>query len=167
MLQPKTTKIDKREKHGTWANNSYQTSTLQGESAPGHGKDQLRTRTTQHKHSQHKSRSIRPYLHVGSVALALLPVDVQAELLAHLADLRAALSEVDPRRLALLPLIHISCQVIQQLWEETEILLHRTSAARAGSLSKDHVEKHFKYAGFGFLLAAIKTWEKNKWCLLQ
>ena len=67
---------------------------------------------TQPANSEQKSQ---PYLNVGRVALALLPVDVQAELLAHVADLRSALSEVDPRRLALLTLIHISRQVIQQL----------------------------------------------------
>lgn len=47
------------------------------------------------------------------------------------------------------------------LTEETEILLHMTSSDSDGSLSKDNLEKHFKYAGFGFL-TAIKTWEKNK-----
>lgn len=66
-------------------------------------------------HSQRSDQKIQPYLNVGSVALALLPVDFQAELVAHLADLRTTLSEVDPGRLALMSLIHISCQVIQQL----------------------------------------------------
>lgn len=77
-----------------------------------------------HTHSHtHRVATVRPgsseckaYLDVGGVALALLPVDVQAEPAADLADLRSALGKVDPRRLALLPLVHVRRQVIQQLW---------------------------------------------------
>lgn len=124
------------------------------------------TWTNHYKHCQQKDQTNQTYLNVGSVALALLPVDVQAELLAHLADLRSALSEVNPGRLALLSLIHISCQVIQQLWAETETLLHIMSTDSDSSLSKDNLEKHLKYAGFGFLVIAIKTWRKNKLLLI-
>lgn len=57
----------------------------------------------------------RLYLNVGGVASALLLVDVQPQLLAQLADLGSVLSEVGSRRLAPLSLLHIGCQVVQQL----------------------------------------------------
>lgn len=60
--------------------------------------------------------------------LALLSVDVQAELVAHLADLRSTLSKVDPGRLAFQALFHISRQVIQELWEEAENTVNIASA---------------------------------------
>lgn len=59
---------------------------------------------------------VRAYLDVGGIALALLPVDVQAEVASDLADLGSALGEVDPRRLALLPLVHVGRQVVQQFY---------------------------------------------------
>lgn len=92
-------------------------STLQGRSARGHGKDHLRTSAARgrNKHRQLETQHVPPHLNVGSVALALLPVDVQPELLVHLTDLGSAVNEVDPRRLAPLPLVGISRQVIQQL----------------------------------------------------
>lgn len=82
-------------------------------------RDQLGTGAA-HKHptantSRSRTRRLKTYLNVGSETLALLPLDGQAELLAHLADLRSALSKVNPCRLALLSLLHISCQVVQQL----------------------------------------------------
>lgn len=58
---------------------------------------------------------VPPYLHVGRVASTLLLVDVQPQLLAHLADLGSVLGEVGARRLVPLSLLHISCQVVQQL----------------------------------------------------
>lgn len=81
----------------------------------GTTEDTSSTWTNHYKHCQQKDQTSQAYLNVGSVALALFPVDVQADLLAHLADLRSALSEVNPGRLALLSLIHICRQVIQQL----------------------------------------------------
>lgn len=76
--------------------------------------------TAAHTHARRQSgpgeQRVQAYLHVGGVALALLPVDVHAEVAADLADLRSALGEVDPRQLALLPLVHVGRQVIQQLY---------------------------------------------------
>lgn len=120
------------------------------------------TWTKQHKAHTASSKTRMSNLNIGSVALALLPVDAQAELLAHLTDLRSALSEEDPQRLALLSLIHIGCQVIQQLCEETEIFFNITSTESDGSLSKDNFEKHFNYARFHFLVTTIKTWGKKQ-----
>lgn len=83
---------------------------------------------------------VQLYLDVGGVAPTLLPVDVQPEQLAHLADLGSVLGEVGPRRLAPLPLLHISCQVVQQLCE-------RTQAARElqhNSIHMTHGERLFK-----------------------
>lgn len=89
------------------------------------------------------------YLYEGSVALALLPVDVQTQLLAHLADLRPALNEVNPGRLALLPLVCISRQVVQQLWEKARRLLALTMRETTATMQ-----------GLVFLVTAIRGWEK-------
>lgn len=134
-------------------------------------RDQLRTGSAHGRPSTNttssKTRHSKTHLNVGSETLALLPLHGQAKLLAHLADLRSALSKVNPRRLALLSLIHISCQVIQQLWEKTETLLHIIATDSDRALSKDNLEKHFKYAGFGFMVTTIETWEKINDCLCK
>lgn len=154
LLQPKTKQLDKKEKQhiskqlishvniaGSQCSRSWERSS----------EDVSSTWTKQNKPHTASSKTRMSNLNVGSVTLALLLVDVQAELLAHLADLRSALSEEDPRRLALLSLIHIGCQVIQQLWEETwNVLSHQLRAMN--TLSKDNFEKHFKYASFLFLV---------------
>lgn len=67
------------------------------------------------------------YLHVGGVASTLLPVDVQPELLAHLADLGSVLSEEGSRGLVPLPLLHVSRQVVQQLCEQSGTSVHVSS----------------------------------------
>lgn len=101
-----------RKKNSRWAYNCYR-----GFRGPW----ERSSEDTGHTH-RHWRQSVRPgsseskaYLDVGGVALARLPVDVQAELAADLADLRSAMGKVDPRRLALLPLVHVGRQVVQQI----------------------------------------------------
>lgn len=92
---------------------------MQGEVAPSHGKETegsvKDTGGTWKNPAPCPGPDDPTYLYVNSVELALLPVDVQAKLLAHLADLRSTVHEVNPPGLALLPFISISCQVVQQL----------------------------------------------------
>lgn len=99
LLQLKTTQTDKKEKQ--------QASEGQHQGLMSAGR--------QDKQAAGTVQRGPPYLHVGGVAPALLLVDVQPQLLAQLADLGSVLSEVGARRLVPLPLLHISCQVVQQL----------------------------------------------------
>lgn len=94
----------------------------------------------------HEGAGSNTYLYVGRVPVTLFPVDVQAQLLAQLGHLRSSLAEINPRGLVLLSLIHISSQVVQQLWEEEETLL-----------TNNVNRKHLKPAVFGFILRFIKN----------
>lgn len=107
LLQQKTTQIDKKEKQQVSERQHY------GDRVA----EVMRVMSAERQEQQAAGRRSvsHLYLNEGCVAPALLLVDVQPQLLAHLADLGSVLSEVGSRRLAPLSLLHISRQVVEQL----------------------------------------------------